>query len=213
MGPDFVAVDVETANGFRGSVCQVGLVLVRAGRIVREWDSLLQPPPGHGWVDYDRGQVHGLTTALLSTQSPFDAVWPQLLRGIHGQILVAHNAAFDVSALLEASQAGGFATPEIDYACSLVLARRHLDLDANTLDAVAAACGVRLERHHDALADARASAEITLSLASRVGAETLPELLAISGVSLGHAGKESQQSCHALTNGPIQRLDLEPRLF
>lgn len=42
-----------------GSVCQVGLVQVRGGRIVGEWESLLQPPAGHGWVDYDRGQIHG----------------------------------------------------------------------------------------------------------------------------------------------------------
>lgn len=213
MGLEFVAVDVETANAFRGSVCQIGLVRVRGGCIVGEWESLLQPPAGHGWVDYGRGQIHGLTTRLLSTQPMFDAVWPQVLRRLEGQVLVAHNAAFDVTALREASEAGGFGTPEFDYVCSLVLARRHLDLPANTLDAVAAACGVHLDRHHDALADARAAAEITLALAARVGAGTLVDLLTASGVSLGSTSVERQQTCHAIGNVPIQSLALEPRLF
>lgn len=213
MGLEFVAVDVETANAFRGSVCQIGLVQVRGGCIVGEWESLLQPPVGHGWVDYDRGQIHGLTTRFLSTQPVFDVVWPQVLRRLEGQVLVAHNAAFDVAALREASAAGGFGTPEFDYICSLVLARRHLELPAHTLDAVAAACGVRLDHHHDALTDARAAAQITLALAARVGAATLVDLLAASGVSLGRAGCERQQTCHAIAGGPIQSLDLEPRLF
>lgn len=213
MGLDFVALDVETANAFRGSVCQVGLVRVRDGRIVDEWGSLLQPPPGRVWVDFDRGQVHGLTTAVLNTQPTFDTVWPHVLRRLEGQILVAHNAAFDIAAVRESSEAGGFDAPELDYVCSLVLARRHLELPTHTLDAVAAACGVPLDHHHDALADARAAAGITIALATRVGARTILEFLAASGVSLGHAGGGRRQTCHALADRPVSSVDLEPRLF
>ena len=78
------------------------------------------------------------------------------------------------------AEAGGFDAPELDYVCSLVLARRHLELPTHTLDAVAAACGVPLDHHHDALADARAAAGITIALATRVGARTILEFLAAS---------------------------------
>ena len=36
MGVDFTSIDFETANGFRGSPCSVGLSKVRGGRIVEE---------------------------------------------------------------------------------------------------------------------------------------------------------------------------------
>ena len=213
MGLDFVAVDVETANAFRGSVCQVGLVSVRNGRVVDEWVSMLQPPTGHCWVDVDRGQVHGFTTQLLAQQPGFDSVWPAVLQRLWGQMLVAHNAGFDLSALQEASVEGGFGELDVDYVCSLVLARRHLELPTHTLDAVAAECGVRLEHHHDALADARAAAEITLALAARVDAHSVTELLAASGVSLGHSGGGLTRPCRAISTQPVVRVDVEPRLF
>lgn len=213
MGLDFVGVDVETANAFRGSVCQVGLVTVRDGRIVDEWSAMLQPPAGHCWVDVDRGQVHGFTTQLLGQQPSFDGVWPGVLQRLRGRVLVAHNAAFDLSALQGASIEGGFGELDVDYVCSLVLARRHLQLPAYTLDAVAAECGVRLDHHHDALADARAAAGITLALAARVDAHSIAELLSASGVGIGHSGGGQTRPCRASSSRPVMRVEVEPRLF
>lgn len=42
---DFVAIDFETANGRRSSVCSVGIVIVRDGVIVDRFYSLIQPTP------------------------------------------------------------------------------------------------------------------------------------------------------------------------
>lgn len=42
---DFVAIDFETANGRRSSVCSVGIVIVRGGEIVDKFYSLIQPAP------------------------------------------------------------------------------------------------------------------------------------------------------------------------
>ncbi|HET8877955.1 MAG TPA: exonuclease, partial [Arthrobacter sp.] len=36
MALDFTAIDFETANGFRGSPCAVGLTKVRGGVVVEE---------------------------------------------------------------------------------------------------------------------------------------------------------------------------------
>ena len=42
---NFVAIDFETANGNRSSVCSVGIVVVRDGEIVDKYYSLIQPTP------------------------------------------------------------------------------------------------------------------------------------------------------------------------
>lgn len=40
---DFAAIDFETANNERSSVCSVGIVIVRGGEIVDKFYSLIKP--------------------------------------------------------------------------------------------------------------------------------------------------------------------------
>ena len=44
---DFAAIDFETANSERTSVCSVGVVVVRGGRIIDTFYSLIQPEPNY----------------------------------------------------------------------------------------------------------------------------------------------------------------------
>ena len=44
---DFAAIDFETANNERTSVCSVGVVIVRDGAIVDSYYSLIQPEPNY----------------------------------------------------------------------------------------------------------------------------------------------------------------------
>ena len=56
---DFAAIDFETANGRRSSVCSIGVVIVRGGEIVDRFYSLIQPSPNY--YTYWTTEVHGLT--------------------------------------------------------------------------------------------------------------------------------------------------------
>ena len=58
---DFAAIDFETANGKRTSVCSVGVVIVRDGEIVDNYYSLIRPEPEY--YTYWNTRVHGLTLA------------------------------------------------------------------------------------------------------------------------------------------------------
>lgn len=44
---NFAAIDFETANEQRSSVCSVGIVIVRGGEIVDEFYSLIRPTPNY----------------------------------------------------------------------------------------------------------------------------------------------------------------------
>ena len=50
---NFAAIDFETANEQRASVCSVGIVIVREGEIVDTYYSLIRPEPEHAcaWID------------------------------------------------------------------------------------------------------------------------------------------------------------------
>lgn len=56
---NFAAIDFETANYERSSVCSVGIVVVRNGEIADTFYSLIQPEPNY--YNYMCSKVHGLT--------------------------------------------------------------------------------------------------------------------------------------------------------
>ena len=58
---NFAAIDFETANEQRASVCSVGIVIVREGEIVDTYYSLIRPEPEY--YTYWNTRVHGLTLA------------------------------------------------------------------------------------------------------------------------------------------------------
>lgn len=195
MTLDFVALDVETANAFRGSICQIALVLVRDGAVADTWESLVKPPKGRDHFDADNVAIHGITADAVADKPRFPDLWPGVQQRVGALPVVAHNANFDVTALIEGTSGSGL-EPELRFACSLVLSRkRYPEIALHTLDACCAAAGVSLHNHHDALADATACAEITLDMARRLGATSLDELLDASRVCWGLLTRDSYSPC------------------
>ena len=94
---DFAAIDFETANGRRTSVCSVGVVVVRDGRVVDSLYSLICPRPNF----YSRftTAIHGLTYEDTAQAPDFATVWGQIAPRIEGLPLVAHKSPFDEGCL------------------------------------------------------------------------------------------------------------------
>ena len=86
---NFAAIDFETANNERTSVCSVGVVVVRGGEIVERFYSLIQPEPNY--YLYWNTRVHGLTRADTDNAQVFPYVWSKVEPLIEGLPLVAHN--------------------------------------------------------------------------------------------------------------------------
>ena len=97
-------------------------------------------------------------------------------------ILVAHNAGFDMGVIKAACAATGVATPAYSYMCSLQLARKTYTLESYRLPVVAMAAGFEDFPHHDAVADSEACAAIMIHAADRYGAIDLPELATMAGI-------------------------------
>lgn len=164
-GLDFTAIDFETANRSRASVCAVGAVRVRDGVIVDEYHSLVSPPPGFDEFEKGNTRVHGLTKADVSEAPSWDEVYPILFRFIGGDLLVGHNARFDVSVLLNATGVYDLPWPELNTLCTLQLSRAALHVPSYSLPWVANHLGLGDFNHHDPLADARMTAHVLLAIA------------------------------------------------
>ena len=160
---DFAAIDFETANYDRSSVCSVGVVIVRDGEIVDKFYSLIQPEPNY--YNYWCTQVHGLCRTDTDNAPVFPDVWAQIEPLIEGLPLVAHNRPFDEGCLRAVFRTYQMDYPEYKFLDTLAASRRlQPDLENHQLQTVAAACGFQLENHHHALADAEACAWIAREL-------------------------------------------------
>lgn len=79
---DFAAIDFETANGERTSVCAVGVVIVRGGVVVDSFYSLIKPEPNY--YNYWCSRVHGLSRADTDDAPIFPDVWAMIEPRIQG---------------------------------------------------------------------------------------------------------------------------------
>ena len=160
---DFAAIDFETANYERSSVCSVGVVIVRDGEIVDTFYSLIQPEPNY--YNYWCTQVHGLCRTDTDDAPVFPDVWAQIEPLIEGLPLVAHNRPFDEGCLRAVFRTYQMDYPEYKFLDTLAASRRlQPDMENHQLQTVAAACGFQMENHHHALTDAEACAWIAREL-------------------------------------------------
>ncbi|KJQ53542.1 3'-5' exonuclease [Microbacterium sp. SA39] len=167
MPLDFTAIDFETANSSPASACSVGLVRVRGGEVVATAGWLIQPPPGHDEFQEWNVRIHGIRpTDVLSAATWVDQ-FDRLCGFAGADVLVAHNAGFDLNVLRRAAEATGLLCPPYRSLCSLQVARKTYQLDSYRLPMAAAAAGFAEFSHHDALADARACAQIVIDAARR----------------------------------------------
>ena len=159
---DFAAIDFETANNERSSVCSVGVVIVRGGEVVDRFYSLIKPEPEY--YNYRCSQVHGLCAADTDNAPVFPEVWKLIEPKIAGLPLVAHNKAFDESCLKAVFRVYQMDYPDYDFHCTCIASRKVWPKGRHTLDVIAARCGYDLAQHHHALADAEACAAIALEI-------------------------------------------------
>lgn len=182
MPLDFTAIDFETANSSTASACAVGLARVRDGRVVATAGWLIQPPPGHdGFMDWNT-RIHGIREQDVVGAKTWSAQLDDLAGFAGADVLVAHNAGFDMSVMKRACDATGDACPPYRYVCSLQVSRKVYDLDSYRLPFVATAAGFGEFPHHDAAADAHACAQIMIDAARRVGAHDIHALAEAVGV-------------------------------
>lgn len=160
---DFVAIDFETANGNRSSVCSVGIVIVRNGVMVDKFYSLIHPEPDY-YASFCQA-VHGLGDADTRDARCFPEVWAEIAPLLGNLPLVAHNARFDEGCLKAVFKTYQMDYPGYRFFDTLAASRRTFpNIENHQLQTVAAECGYDLTQHHHALADAEACAVIAIQI-------------------------------------------------
>jgi DNA polymerase-3 subunit epsilon len=157
---DFAAIDFETANEKRSSVCSVGVAIVRNGKTTETIYRLIRPLPNY--YTSSSTKIHGIDYCDTENAAVFPVVWEEIAAKIDRLPLIAHNSLFDEGCLRAVFEAYKMRYPNYTFYCTCRTARKVFGkrLPDYKLHTVAAYCGYNLQYHHNALADAQACAWI-----------------------------------------------------
>ena len=158
---DFVAIDFETGNPKRVSACALGVVKVLGGKIVETENYLIKPIGGH--ASRQTG-IHGIDETHTYDKPEFGELYPEI-KGIFDYPLIGHSR-FDEQVLNALSTHFDLGL-KFNYTDSSAVARKALpNLNNHKLNTLVEYLNLPDFKHHDALEDAIACANIILKLGS-----------------------------------------------
>ena len=176
---DFVVFDIET-TGFspvENRIIEIGAVKVCGGKIVDRFSVFVNPEVP---IPFEIEKLTGIKDDMVIDAEKIESVLPQFLSFCEGCMLVAHNARFDMSFIMENCDRQGIAH-DFTYVDTVGMARVMLPAQAkHTLDAVAKTLGVSLENHHRAVDDAEATAQIFVKLIPMMAKDGITTLAQIN---------------------------------
>jgi DNA polymerase-3 subunit epsilon len=169
---DFVAIDFETANELNTSACELGIAIVRNYKVTETRSWLIRPPELR--FSYYNTRLHGISHEHVLDQPDFKSLWPELFPYLSDQLIIAHDAGFDMWVLRSLLLHYQVPFNEICFTCSIKVARKvWKDYHRYGLENLSRILGIELN-HHRAESDAKACATIA-SLAFRENQVSIAE--------------------------------------
>ncbi len=178
----FGVVDLETTGTStdRHRILEIGLVVLRGGRVERRFTTLVDVPAP---VPPEILELTGIDPRELENAPGEEAALLGLARALREsgvQALVAHNAPFDRRFLERAWRRNAPRHELPPFLCSLRLARRWIGAPRHGLDTLVSQLGIPRQARHRALGDAEMTAALWIELLGRArlhGVHTLEVLL------------------------------------
>lgn len=185
---NFISIDFETANEKRNSPCSIGIVVIKNNKVVEKLHYLIKPLEMR-FVPINIG-IHGIRPAMVKNEPEFNVIWDKIKDYFNGSLVVAHNAAFDISVLRRTLELYNIEYPEFNYICTMKLARNfYRGIDNAKLNTVSEYLDFTF-KHHDALNDALACSNILLKISEELETDDIEEISKITGVTIGQVTKE-----------------------
>ncbi len=162
----YTVIDVETPNRKNNSICSIALVRVENNRVVSKEHYFVNPED-----DFDdlNIKIHHITKDMVISEPSFKEIWKSISSHFTNGIVVAHNAAFDLSVISKTLNRYEIVAPDLFYLCTLKLSR--LAFVENNKFGLGDLCinlGIDLENHHNALSDALASNDLFTCIKSKI---------------------------------------------
>ena len=203
------AIDFETANEQRGSPCSIGVAWIENGRIVDVEHHYIRPPEMR-FNGINIG-IHGIHPEMVEDQPEFPKVLDALAERLQENVVLAHNASFDMSVIRATCEIYNLPCPRFKYLCTMKGAQQSWpEIGSAKLNRVCEYLGIDLI-HHDAAEDARACAEVSIKIAELKRVANFYEAAPMLQISPGVLGRNGYQPCSSpgLPRVPKPKLELK----
>lgn len=207
---DFVVFDIET-TGFspvNNRIIEIGAVKVCGGEVTDRFSAFVNPQVP---IPFEIEKLTGIRDDMVMDAPVIEEVLPRFLEFCRGCVLVAHNANFDMSFIMENARRQGLPT-EYTYVDTVGIARVLLPGQAkHTLDAVAKTLNISLENHHRAVDDAECTAWIFVKFIRMLAEReitTLAQVNAMGAASVDLVRKQPSYHAIILAKNDLGRINL-----
>jgi DNA polymerase-3 subunit epsilon len=187
----YLAIDFETANASRSSICAFGYALFEDGKLVAQGADLCRPVPDY--YDPRNVRIHGITDQKTRHLAGFEAHIDRIDQ-LKPDFIAAHNASFDISCIRHWCDQAGRKYPVYPYLCTVVTSRILYPDMGHTLADVSRLHGIALN-HHEAGSDALACGLILQKAFVSTAARSAHELCQRLGIQMGHLTEGDYTAC------------------
>lgn len=192
---NFIAIDFETANEKRNSPCSIGIVVVKDNEVVEKVHYLIKPKEMR-FMPINIG-IHGIRPGMVENEPEFDEIWEKISGYFDNNMIIAHNASFDISVLRKTLELYEIESPTFNYVCTMKLTRNfYQQIDDAKLNTVNRFLGYEFN-HHDALADALACSNILLNISKELNTDNIEEICSLTGVTIGYVDENGYKPSSA----------------
>ena len=196
---NFIAIDFETANSRMSSPCSLGMVIVEEGEIRSKHHWYIRPEPFY--FSSMNISIHGITPEMTADAPTFDTLWPELEPFFKENIVIAHNASFDMAVLRHTLDHFSIPYPNASYFCSMKLYQKMTpDSISYKLPRLSKSIGFEF-KHHDALEDSIACSKLIMHALEQSQCHSIEELSRQYSVSLGELYPNGYTPCSTSLSG------------
>ena len=172
---NFTVIDVETANPKRASICEVGIVVVKSGKIVDTWSQLVNPRTDY-WGRYNT-RTHGIYPYMVRDMPTFDDIYPEIERSFARRVRVVSHSKFDKTAISQSCKRHSLPTFTNKWRDSIYIAKiAWPGLPSYKLSILAEYLGISYDAHK-ASDDAKAVATLVLRAGAVIGTQSVNDWL------------------------------------
>ena len=157
---EFVVFDIETTglNSHTNKIIEIGAVKIKAGRIIDRYSQLINPGMS---IPYHITEITSITNEQVANQPKIDEVIGKFVDFIGDAVLVAHNAPFDMGFIKRDIKEYLNIDLENSVIDTLQMARDLFpDFKKYGLGDLNKSLGLALEKHHRAVDDSQATANM-----------------------------------------------------
>lgn len=196
----YIGLDFETANSAPESACSVGLGIFRDQLLQKELELLVKPPEQFNTFNQFNTFIHGIHKEDVENSPTFEYIWPKIHTNIEGNLLICHNASFDIRVLKRLLDLYHLHFQPFYYICTVKVSQKVWpNLKNHKLNTVSRALQIPLH-HHQAASDAVAAAYILLYALQKTNSRNVFELGENLGIQIGYVSKEKEIKCSSPKN-------------